>query len=79
MRIRVLVFAELRELLGGPELLVEAEPGATVGEVVADLARRHEALARRRFSTALNRCYAAPEAALRDGDELALIPPVSGG
>ncbi|MBI4880082.1 MAG: MoaD/ThiS family protein [Planctomycetes bacterium] len=75
----MLVFAELRELLGAPELALEARPGATVGEVVAEIASRHESFSRRKFSTALNRRYAGPEAALRDGDELALIPPVSGG
>jgi molybdopterin synthase catalytic subunit len=79
MRVRVHLFAGLRERLGAPEVDLEVRDGATVDDALAALGRRHEGLAGSRFTTALNRRYVERSAAIADGDELALIPPVSGG
>lgn len=79
--IRVRVFAALREALGMAETTVRVAPGTDVAGLLARLAELHPAadLIARRFNIAVNRAYAAPTLILADGDEVALIPPVSGG
>jgi MoaE-MoaD fusion protein len=74
MRITVRLFAGLRERAGAAER--ELEGVARVGEVwrALDLGDEPEGLL-----YAVNRRYADPEQELADGDEVALIPPVSGG
>ncbi|MFH0946454.1 MAG: molybdopterin converting factor subunit 1 [Planctomycetota bacterium] len=79
MRIRVRLFAGLRELLGCPMLTLELPDEATVGDALSSLMREHAGLGDRRFTTAVNERYAGAEHLLSDQDELALIPPVSGG
>ena len=81
MKVRVRLFASLREAAGSERLELELPDGASVEEAWRSLASRHPALATRRQSlaAAVNRSYAAWDAALSDGDELAFIPPVSGG
>jgi molybdopterin synthase catalytic subunit len=79
----VRLFASLREAAGAASLELALSPGATVADALARLAeqdaRLGELLARLPVAAAVNREYATLDAALRDGDELALIPPVSGG
>ena len=81
MNVRVRLFASFREAVGSGTLVWEAPPGATVGEVVAALRSAYPGLgpAAERALLAVNQEYVGPELRLRDGDELALIPPVSGG
>jgi len=81
MRIRLLLFALYRDLTGVGEMELDAAPGATAGEVVAALRREDVRFARipERPVVALNREYSSLDAALADGDELALLPPVAGG
>jgi molybdopterin converting factor subunit 1 len=76
----VLLFAGLAEELGARELLVDGPvlPG-TVGELTFRLREQWPALAGRPFRVALNQAYAPDDASVAPGDELALIPPVSGG
>jgi MoaD family protein len=77
--VRVRLFAALREFAGASE--VEAE-GATVGEVVVALSERYgERFAKvaRAGSVVVDGERAAADRALVDGDEVALLPPVSGG
>jgi molybdopterin converting factor subunit 1 len=82
VRVSVRLFASLRDLVGGADrveldLPEPATPESTWSELVA----RHPALASRRksLSAAVNRRYAGFEDVLADGDEIAFIPPVSGG
>jgi len=79
--VRVRAFAALREALGVQETTISLPAGADVRALLAALAARYPQarLAERRFGVALNRNYAPPTAILADGDEVALIPPVSGG
>lgn len=80
--VRVRLFAMLRERAGAGELSLELPAGATVADALAELAQHPglaEPLARIEVATAVNREWARPETPLRAGDELALIPPVSGG
>ncbi len=81
MRVTVRTFAALREALGGGSLDLELPDGATVGEAVAALAARAPRAGPllERSACAVNARYAARGERLSSGDELALIPPVSGG
>ena len=81
MRIRVRLFAIQRELAGTREVLLELPDGAVVADGWAALVDRHPVLAPGRDSVrfARNGAYADVSTTLADGDELAIIPPVSGG
>jgi MoaD family protein len=81
LRIRVRLFAIQRELAGAREVTVELPSPATIEDVWAALEREHPVLAPGRASMrfARNGVYAGPEEQLADGDEVAMIPPVSGG
>src|SRR5512145_119941 len=82
MVIDVRLFAMLRERAGRESVTVEVAEGATVGQVVDAVAREHDLadlIARMPVVMAVNREYARADATLVEGDELALIPPVSGG
>ena len=79
--VRVRAFAGLREALGFSESEMTLPAGTDVTGLVARLAADYpEArLPARRYTAAVNRAYAAPDRVLTDGDEVGLIPPVSGG
>ncbi|HEX6228446.1 MAG TPA: molybdenum cofactor biosynthesis protein MoaE [Solirubrobacterales bacterium] len=82
MTLQVRLFAILREQAGRESIEIELEEGATVAEALAALrggSPLAETLERLPVRMAVNREYAAPETRLAAGDELALIPPVSGG
>jgi len=81
MKIRVLLFARLAELAGCRELCLELPNGAVAGSVLGEACRVHSALngATGSVGVAVNRRLVTPETPLQDGDEVALIPPVSGG
>jgi molybdopterin converting factor small subunit len=82
MRIRVLLFALYRDLAGGrSELQLDVRDGSDAGAAIAELRAQSErfALLPDRPVVAVNREYAGLDAVLRDGDELALLPPVAGG
>lgn len=81
MRVRVKLFAALREAAGEGEVELELSGPGTVEQVWASLVGRHPALAARRrsLSAAVNRRYAAFDETVSDGDEVVFVPPVSGG
>jgi molybdopterin synthase catalytic subunit len=81
VRVRVRLFALQRELAGTRELSLELADGATVETSWAAVVDRHPVLAPGRPSVrfARNGEYADPTTTLADGDEIAFIPPVSGG
>jgi molybdopterin converting factor subunit 1 len=81
MRVRLRFFASVREKLGKSEVTCTVPAGATVAEVLDHLCRENRALEplRRSLSVAVNREYVDADHALSDNDEVALIPPVSGG
>ncbi len=76
MRIRVRLFAVLRERAGASELELELPDGARVSDALAAVRDLAGGLP---LVMAVNREYADADAPLAAGDELALIPPVSGG
>jgi molybdopterin converting factor small subunit len=81
VRIRLIAFAGLRELLQAPERSLELPNRARVDDAWRALASEHPALDAQRASTrvARNGRLASFEDELADGDELALLPPVGGG
>ena len=81
MTIRVLLFAVLRDAAGTAHVSLELSAGATASAAAAELLRRFAPLAPYlpRVAFAVNQQYVPGHTELHDGDELALIPPVSGG
>ncbi len=76
MTVTVRLFAQLRERAGAREIAVDLPEGATVGDALLSLDGLADGLP---LVMAVNREYASAERRLDPGDELALIPPVSGG
>jgi MoaE-MoaD fusion protein len=76
MEVTVRLFAILRERAGSSELVLELPDGARVRDAIDSLAGLAEGIP---LVMAVNREYASEDTALDAGDELALIPPVSGG
>lgn len=76
MHVKVRLFAALRERAGAPELDLELPDGALVRDALAQMTEIAEAIP---VVMAVNQEYADADAPLHAGDELALIPPVSGG
>jgi MoaE-MoaD fusion protein len=81
VRVKVLFFGVLREVTGLASDEVELAAGATVGSVFALYAERFETLKSSRPSIlfARNHEFSIPGALLEDNDEVAFLPPVSGG
>lgn len=81
MKVRLLFFAVLRDIAGVDERELSVDEGTTAREVWESLRRSYAKLAdyTQPPMIAINESYAAPDAILRDGDELAFIPPVAGG
>jgi molybdopterin synthase catalytic subunit len=81
MTVTVRLFAMLRERAGTAEISLEAPDLSTVAMIESILVQRYSGLADllSKSAVAVNRAYASRETVLHDGDELALIPPVSGG
>lgn len=80
MRVRVLYFARLRETLGIREEVVELPDGAEVRALLEAVKSHHEALRGfKELLVAVNGEYASVDRRLREGDVVALLPPVSGG
>ena len=79
MTVRVLLFAYLRERCGVREIDVDLPEGASVADVWHRLGERFATLPAEPPRFAVNRVYVDKGHPLHDNDELALIPPVSGG
>ncbi len=79
MTIRVLFFAYLRERCGVREVTMQLPEGATVDDLWRGLVERYDRLPPEPPRFAVNRLYVDKGHPLHDNDELALIPPVSGG
>jgi molybdopterin converting factor subunit 1 len=81
MKLRLLFFAGHREALGAASKPFEMPEGATVRDLFDALAAKHPALKEMEGRTiiAVNRDQADWDQKLREGDEVAFYPPVSGG
>jgi molybdopterin converting factor subunit 1 len=81
MTIRVRYFAAIRDIVGTAELSEHVKPGTTVGEFLDILAARYKGIGQWKpyLRIAVNQTYADPGRVMQPGDEVAIIPPVSGG
>jgi molybdopterin converting factor subunit 1 len=81
MKVRVRLFASLREAMGEGEIEIDLPAAATAEEAWTRLVAASPALAGRRpgLLASINRRYAPFDSPLAEGDELVFIPPVSGG
>jgi len=81
IKITTLLFGRAREMVGAADLELEIAQPATVASAWAALVAEHPKLAamERSLLFAINEEYAGREQALNDGDQLAVLPPVSGG
>jgi molybdopterin converting factor subunit 1 len=81
MRVHVLFFGVLKDLVGKSNDRIELHDGAKVADVLAhyqsEIPRIKETMAS--LAVAVNQQYAGPETLLKIDDEVALLPPVSGG
>jgi molybdopterin synthase sulfur carrier subunit len=81
IRVKVLFFGRLKELTGHPEDFAEFADVATIEQLFALYSARHPELSKYRSSVVASRNqeFAAWDTPLRPGDEVAFLPPVSGG
>lgn len=81
MQVKLLFFASLKDIVGSRQLDLDLPSGATISDVWDQLESRYPLLRRYRAIalTSINEEYVDRAAAIADGDEVALFPPVSGG
>src|SRR5215472_3158549 len=81
MRIKVLLFGQLKDIVGRPEDSLEVQPGTSLSDLMARYSERFPRFKPMTGSIAcsVNREYAPASAVLHEGDEVGLLPPVSGG
>jgi molybdopterin converting factor subunit 1 len=81
MKVRLLYFAVLRDITGKNEDQIDLPEGTRAADVWNRLRAQHAELAgyERPPMTAVNESYVSAEEILREGDEVAFIPPVAGG
>ena len=78
MQVKLLLFASYRDAVGANELTLELPAGSRALDAVARLRDRCARIPERPV-VAINLDYSSLDDVLRDGDELALLPPVAGG
>jgi len=79
MQLTINYFGRLQEVLACTASSITLAEGTTVALLVDQLTKAHPALAGQAFQVAVNRQLALPEQLLQAGDEVALLPPFSGG
>ncbi len=81
IQVKVLFFGRLKDVAGSAEELVVLTPGSSIEELFATFVARRPELARYRSSlvASRNQEFAAWSTPLHPGDEIAFLPPVSGG
>ncbi len=81
MRVKIRFFAAYREIAGRSEDQIQLGEGATVGDAMKILRSRYPRLAflTDPIATSVNRNYSTEDTVLKEGDEVAILPPVSGG
>jgi molybdopterin converting factor subunit 1 len=81
IQVKVRLFAALRDELGTSELELEVGRNGSCSEILATLEKEYEQVGPilQRSLVAVNGFYAGRNTSLRPGDEVAILPPVSGG
>lgn len=81
MKLRVLFFSQLKEIVGASELALDLPAGTTVADLLAQLCRDHPALAQwdRNLLFGAGVEFVGRDYVLQPNDEIAIMPPVQGG
>jgi molybdopterin converting factor subunit 1 len=81
MKVRAKFFAAIKDIVGTSEIELELPDGITAGELFQSYCQKHTPLIRYANNTmiSVNLEFVPPETHLNEGDEIAFIPPVSGG
>jgi molybdopterin synthase sulfur carrier subunit len=81
LKIRVKFFASYREIVGQSDMVLELKEGTTVWALLGLLREKHPKLGSLTDTiiASVNKRYAREDVVLKEGDEVALLPPVSGG
>ena len=81
MKVKLLLFASLKDIAGRRDLEMELDDGSTLQEVTEKLASLYPEIGRMRNSVriAINQEFADENSSLNNGDEIAFLPPMSGG
>jgi molybdopterin converting factor subunit 1 len=81
MKVRTKFFAAIRDIVGTPEVELELPDAMTAGDLFRRYCQQYAALSRFAHNTmiSVNLEFVPPETRLQEGDEIAFIPPVSGG
>jgi molybdopterin converting factor subunit 1 len=81
MRVKVLLFGQLKDIVGRQEDSLELQPGARLAALMSHYAERYPKFRglTGSIACAINQEYAQGSAVLKEGDEVGLLPPVSGG
>ena len=81
MRVKVLLFGQLKDIIGRTEESLELAPGSRLASIMEHYAGQYPIFQGLTSSIAcsINQEYAPATAVLKEGDEVGLLPPVSGG
>ncbi len=81
MKVKLLLFASLKDIAGRRDLEMELDDGSTLQQVTEKLASLYPEIGRMQNSVriAINQEFADENIALNNGDEIAFLPPMSGG
>jgi len=81
MKVKTKFFAAIKDIVGTPEVELELPDGITAGGLFQRYCQQHTPLSRYANNTmiSVNLEFVPPETRLHEGDEIAFIPPVSGG
>jgi molybdopterin converting factor subunit 1 len=81
LKIKVRFFASYREIAGMPEVVLDLREGTTLSALIEDMKGKYPKLGSLTDTiiASVNKRYAKEDVVLKEGDEVALLPPVSGG
>lgn len=80
MKVKILAFGIAREIIGDSNVSITSPDHLTVGDLRSMLEKDYSGLLKlSSYMIAVNDEYALPDVRLQEGDEIAIIPPVSGG
>ncbi len=81
MKIKLRLYAFFRQIFGAPEISYEIAEGATAGDLLEDIFRTHPTLEKSRghVVVTINNTAVKLTEKIKEGDEVAILPPVGGG
>lgn len=77
--LRVKLFAGIRQKIGKDEIMINTEHEIKVEELISIIKENYPEIGEMNFFVSVNHEFADKEKIIKDGDEIALLPPVSGG